>query len=142
MRALLLTVGELWYAVDMAVTREVVVAPRISPLVTAPRAVLGLLNLRGDVVPVFDAGALLGVGGRGFAPFVVVVDVGGAAAGLAVGAAPETVVLGDLRGRSDLPGTVGAFAVTGARPGSAAAAVRVAVRVDPRVLLSADRAAG
>ena len=71
MRALLLPVGNDLYAVDMAVAREVVASPEIQPLPTAPATVVGVFNLRGEIVPVFDTAMLLGLGrgegGRGFA---------------------------------------------------------------------------
>ena len=42
--------------------REVVASPEVALLVTAPPFVLGLFNLRGQIVPLFDTAALLGVG--------------------------------------------------------------------------------
>ncbi len=144
MRALLLPLGNVWYAVEMVAAREVLEAPSISPLVTAPPTVLGVVNLRGDVVPVFDTGRLLGVGSRHGAAFVVVVvvDVDRRAAGLAVTATPETALLGEHREPSELPGTRGSFAVAQVRSSSAAARLKVVALIDLAALLAADRVAG
>lgn len=142
MRALLLPLGNVWYAVEMVAAREVLEAPSISPLVTAPPTVLGVVNLRGDVVPVFDTGRLLGVGSRHGAAFVVVVDVDRRAAGLAVTATPETALLGEHREPSELPVTRGSFAVPQVRSSSAAARLEVVGLIDLAALLAADRVAG
>ena len=40
--------------------REVVAAPTLTRLVTAPSIVLGLFNLRGEIVALLDTAALLG----------------------------------------------------------------------------------
>jgi len=47
-QALLLPVGDDLYALPMAWVREVVAAPQLTRLVTAPSVVLGLFNLRGQ----------------------------------------------------------------------------------------------
>ena len=60
--AVLLPVGDELYAVPMEWVREVVAAPPITMLATAPPVVLGLFNLRGQIVPLFDTAALLGIG--------------------------------------------------------------------------------
>jgi purine-binding chemotaxis protein CheW len=58
-RAILLPVGDDLFAVAVDLVREVVVAPRITPVPTAPSSVLGVFNLRGAVVPIMDTGRLL-----------------------------------------------------------------------------------
>ncbi|HVF73918.1 MAG TPA: chemotaxis protein CheW [Acidimicrobiales bacterium] len=106
MQALLLPVGPEWYAVDTAWAREVVAVPLVVPLPTAPSTVLGVFNLRGEIVPLFDAGALLGVGGSGDHPYAVVVDTALGLAALAAHAVPEVVDLGEQTGTADLPGAL------------------------------------
>ena len=61
MRALLVRLGEDSYAIPMTAAREVVAAPDVAVVPSAPPSVLGLCNVRGEIIPVFDAGALLGV---------------------------------------------------------------------------------
>ena len=62
MQALLLPVGDDLYALPMDWVREVVAAPTVTRLVTAPSVVLGLFNLRGQIVALLDTAALLGNG--------------------------------------------------------------------------------
>jgi len=59
--AVLLPVGADLYAVPMGWVREVVAVPPPTRLVTAPPLVLGLFNLRGQIVPLLDTAALLGL---------------------------------------------------------------------------------
>lgn len=113
MNALLLPVDREWYAIESSWVREVVSAPSLIPLPTAPPTVLGVFNLRGEIVPTFDVGALLGVARSSDHPFVVVVETGLGPAGLAVHAVPEMADLGEQLGPADLPGTVARFAVGG-----------------------------
>ena len=53
-QAVLLPVGADLYAVPIGWIREVVVVSSLTPLVTAPPLVLGLLNLRGQIIPAVD----------------------------------------------------------------------------------------
>lgn len=61
MDAVLIPVGGDVYAVPIGWVREVVVVPTLTPLVTGPATVLGLFNLRGEIVPLLDTAALLGL---------------------------------------------------------------------------------
>jgi purine-binding chemotaxis protein CheW len=49
------------FAVDVADAREVVVLDATTPVPGAPPAVLGVMNLRGNVLPVVEARPLLGL---------------------------------------------------------------------------------
>ena len=111
MQALLLPVGPEWYAVDTAAVREVVAGPLVIPLPTAPSAVLGVFNLRGEIIPLFDTGSLLGIGQSDSQPFAVVVETGLGPAAMAAHEIPEVVELGEQTGASELPGALGAFVV-------------------------------
>jgi chemotaxis signal transduction protein len=65
--------------------REIVLGPLVTPLPTAPPSVLGLFDLHGEVVPLFDAGALLGLDSPGATPvaYAAVVECHSLLAGLA-----------------------------------------------------------
>lgn len=132
MQALLLPVGPEWYAVDTAFAREVVADPLVVPLPTAPPSVLGVFNLRGEIIPLFDAGALLGVGGSGDHPYAVVVDTALGLAALAAHAVPEVAELGGQTGGADLPGAVSTHA----------AGDRLAVLLDVDAVLAPARIGG
>jgi purine-binding chemotaxis protein CheW len=102
-RALLLPVHEDWYAVPLRDVREVVEHERVTPVPTAPRAVLGVLNVRGAVVPVLDTGVLLGLEPvAGGVEAVAVVETARGPAGLATTAAPVADRLGEDLGASGL----------------------------------------
>ena len=111
MQALLLPVGGDWYAVDLAVMLEVVPDPPLTPLPGAPPAVLGVMNLRGQIVPVFDTAALLGLPAAGSTGHVAVALTPLGPAGLSLGARPERVELGRAAGPAELPAAVGRHSI-------------------------------
>jgi chemotaxis signal transduction protein len=81
------------YALPLEQVREIVPAPELTPLPTAPPFVIGLLNLRGDVLPVLDAALLLGSPFPADPRYVMVVSVPAGAVGLAADGLPRIVRL-------------------------------------------------
>lgn len=110
MRALLVPVGDDAYAVAMDAAREVVNAPEITPLPTAPSTVVGLINLRGDIVPVFDTARLLGLVSSDMV-YAVVVETSLGPAGLTMTGTGEAIELGEAVSAADTAGTVATYAV-------------------------------
>jgi purine-binding chemotaxis protein CheW len=131
-QAVLLPAGEDVYAVLVDWVREVVTAPPLTALVTGPELVLGLFNLRGEIVPLFDTAALLGLSAVGTVEFAVVVRSQQGLAGLTATAFPRRAVLDSPSGPSDLPGTSGTYQV----------GRQVVVLLDPAALLSSQRLGG
>jgi len=131
-QAILLPVGEDLYAVPVGWVREVVAAPPLTSLVTAPPLVLGLFNLRGEIVPLLDTAALLGLGSVGTVAFALVLRSPHGLAGLPATALPHRALLDRPSGPSELPGTCGTYQLDR----------RVAVLLDPAVLLASDRLSG
>src|SRR4051812_50129992 len=82
MQALLLPVGEDLYALELTTVREVVPDPELTPLPGAPPALLGVFNLRGEVVPAFDVARLLGLPPAPAADQVTVAETPAGPAGL------------------------------------------------------------
>jgi purine-binding chemotaxis protein CheW len=109
-RALLLPVGDELYAVELGALHAVVGDPTVFPIPTAPRGVLGAINLRGEIVAVLDTAALLGLGRLDSVDFVAVIDHPAGAVALAAQGRPVTVQLGDQVAPADLAGTLGSFA--------------------------------
>ena len=72
MDAVLVPVGDDLYAVPIGWVREVVPRPPLTELVTAPPTVLGLFNLRGEIVPLLDTAVMLALGRGGPVSFAVV----------------------------------------------------------------------
>jgi chemotaxis signal transduction protein len=99
------------YAVELSMLRAVVGEPRIFPIPTSPRRVLGAMNLRGEIVAVLDTAALLGVGRLETFDFVAVIDHPLGAIALAAEGRPVTAQLGQQVAPADLTGTAGTFAV-------------------------------
>ena len=131
MRALRIRVGADDYAVPMSVAREVLAVPGVTTLPTAPPSVLGVCNVRGEIIPVFDTGVLLGLGALEEFESIAVVETALGPAGLATGAVGESIELGEMVGETDGPGTSGAFATSGG----------LAVLIDVEALLSPARVA-
>ena len=63
-RACVVLLGGQPFAVDAADAREVVPLDETTPVPGAPAAVVGVMNLRGGVLPVVEARALLGLPAR------------------------------------------------------------------------------
>ena len=91
-------VGGDQFAVPVEHVREIARLGAISPIPGAGNVVLGVRNLRGQVLPVFDLAALLGVADAGRPSRVVVIEEGGHRAGLAIDAVTDVAGLPDLDG--------------------------------------------
>jgi len=126
--ALLLRVGADLYALPVGWAREVVGAPAVTPLATAPSLLLGLFNLRGQIVPLLDTAAVLGTGRTATTTYVVVVGTAQGLVGLATTALPRRELLDEPAGPTELAGTTGLYRV----------GHEVAALLDPTVLLSPE----
>lgn len=110
MRVLLLPVGEGTWCVPLVAVREVLTAPRTSPLPTAEASVVGLFNLRGSVLPLFDTGVLLGLESTSGA-HAAVVEVAGVLAALVTSGTPRSAQLGAAVSAPEHPAALGAYDV-------------------------------
>ena len=109
--AVVFPIGHDRYAVATSVVREVVSEPRPTRLPTAPTELLGAFNLRGEVIPLFDTAALLGIGTIAGGPVAIVVNTTVGPAALVVSGLPQFVVLDGDAGASELRGTLGVFTI-------------------------------
>jgi purine-binding chemotaxis protein CheW len=84
------------YAVQLASVREILKAPSITAVPRAPRHVLGVIMVRGEVIAIFDPRVLLGLpqGSAGRRARVLVCDAGGGPCGLLVDSVSQVVRLG------------------------------------------------
>lgn len=109
-----LRVGAESYAVGVEHVLEVAELGDLAPVPGAPSASLGVRNLRGQVLPVFDFAALFGIAREGRPGRLVVAEGGGRRAGLAVdevtdvGSLPELAEVDSelLRGAALADGTL------------------------------------
>ncbi len=108
---ILVPVGADLYAVPIGWVREVVIAPALTRLVTAPAMVLGLFNLRGEIVPLLDAASLLGVGHTDSVAFALVLHTHLGPVGLSATAFPQRALLDEPVGPSELANSAGSYRV-------------------------------
>jgi len=80
------TVGGDEYAVEIQKVREVINFREITQLPKAPSFVKGIINLRGEVIPVIDLREKFGLAHEGYSPLtnVVIVEIGRKAVGVVV----------------------------------------------------------
>lgn len=123
---LLIEVGTDLFGLDVSAVREVVVAPKVTVLPTAPPTILGLFNLRGEVLPVLDTGRLLAGPGGADASFAVVVRCWDNDAALVVASLPTMGRIGAAIQASETAGTLGTYLVGD----------RLVTMVDPAELLA------
>jgi purine-binding chemotaxis protein CheW len=109
--AVLVPVSDDIYAVPIGWVREVVAAPPLTPLVTAPPMVLGLFNLRGEIVPLLDTASALGLAHPGPVTFAVVLHTALGPVGLSATATPRRMLLEEDLGPSELANTEGSYRV-------------------------------
>jgi purine-binding chemotaxis protein CheW len=93
MQAIVLPIGEDRYGIELTDVREVVPEPLLTPVPGAPAAVLGVVNLRGEVVPVLDTARLLGLPPLTHLAFAVIAECDAGLAGLAADGEPMTAGL-------------------------------------------------
>jgi purine-binding chemotaxis protein CheW len=109
--AVVFRIGEDLYAVAANTVREVVSDPHPTRLPTAPPVFLGVFNLRGEVVPIFDTAALLGIGTLTDTSTAIVLNTAAGPAGLVVSELPKVALLEGAIGPSELRGTLGVYEV-------------------------------
>jgi purine-binding chemotaxis protein CheW len=88
-KVLVLPLGEEHYALPLESVQQIISEPRVTRMPISDPAILGLLNVRGDIVPLFDAAVLLGSGAHGAADFAILVGTSEGPAALGVGVMPD-----------------------------------------------------
>lgn len=118
------------YAVDVHAVREIVRPPAMAGMPHGPATLVGMANLRGAVVAVFDAAALVGIGAAARQPAarVIVLEHGDDVIGLLVDSVEEIL-------RFD-----GARAEPPPRVGAEADYVQALLRQEQRIVLQLDPA--
>ena len=86
-------VGEEEYGLEILRVKEVIRIREITRLPRAPSFVKGIINLRGDVIPIIDLRDKFGLEHQGYTSMsrVIVVDVDGRLVGMVVDAASQVV---------------------------------------------------
>ena len=73
-RVLVIAVNTAFFAVPMASVHQVLRQPVVTRIPLAPPGLLGVVNVRGEIVPLLDTGVLTGTGGLTETPFAVLVS--------------------------------------------------------------------
>lgn len=105
MRALLLPVRGDWYGLDLERVRTVIEPRSVTRLPGGPPAVIGVINVRGTVVPVVDTAAALGLPplGTGDVAAVAVAECDDGLIAFAGTGMPQADTLEDELGAAQLP---------------------------------------
>lgn len=106
-------VGAEEYALPVRHVPEVADLGDITPVPGTPAQVLGIRNLRGEVLPVFDMASGLGTTGSGTPERLVLADAGGRRCALAVDAVVEVTELPPPEESVESPLLLGAVLVDG-----------------------------
>lgn len=85
--------GGEWHACDVMLVEEVIAKQPLFPLPDMPPALLGVLRLRGELVPVLDVAPLLELRLQAERPAVLVVDTGTSRVGVAADEVLDVVTL-------------------------------------------------
>jgi chemotaxis signal transduction protein len=101
-RACVVRLGGRSFAVDVSDAREVVTLEATTPVPGAPSAVLGVMNLRGSVLPVVEVRPLLGLSARAAAHRALVLADGDRRAAVVIEAVIGLATLEDVRPTTDL----------------------------------------
>ena len=103
-----LRVGAEAYALPVENVLEVAELGNVSPIPGSAPAVLGVRNLRGQVLPVFDLATIFGIGREGQAARLVVAEESGRRAGLAIDEVTDVGPLPDTSEEAESEFLVGA----------------------------------
>jgi purine-binding chemotaxis protein CheW len=74
MRVLVISVNSAYFAVPMASVYQVLRHPMVTRVPLSPPGLLGVVNVRGEIVPLLDTGVLTGTGGLITPPFAILVS--------------------------------------------------------------------
>jgi purine-binding chemotaxis protein CheW len=109
MRVLVVAVNDGFFAVPMATVHQVLRHPKVTRVPLAPAGLLGVVNVRGEIVPFIDTGVLTGTGSLVEPPFAVLVSGDGEMVALAVEGLPIATDFEEPVGPGTQPGELGVY---------------------------------
>jgi purine-binding chemotaxis protein CheW len=113
MRVLVVAVNEAFFAVPMATVHQVLRHPKVTRVPLSPAGLLGVVNVRGEIVPFLDTGVLTGTGSLAEPPFAVLVSSETEMVALAAEALPIAADLEEPVGPGTQPGELGVYSSGG-----------------------------
>jgi purine-binding chemotaxis protein CheW len=90
-RVCLLRIGEDTYAIAVDLLTEIIIPQRIFPVPTTPSHVLGVINLRGNIVPIVDIRSALALPSQSGAGQIAILKFGSMTIGIVVDTVFEVV---------------------------------------------------
>ena len=108
-RVLVMAAGSAYFAVPMATVHQVLRHPLVTRIPLSPAGLLGVVNVRGEVVPLLDTAVLTGTGTLNAPPFAVLVSAGDEMVALAAEELPIAADLGEPVGGGTGPGEIAVY---------------------------------
>ena len=108
-RVLVIAVNDAFFAVPMATVHQVLRHPLVTRVPLSPSGLLGVVNVRGEIVPLLDTGVLTGTGGLVEPPFAVLVSGEKDMVALAAEELPIAADFAEPVGPGTHPGELGVY---------------------------------
>jgi purine-binding chemotaxis protein CheW len=108
-RVLILAVNAAFFAVPIETVHQVLRHPIVTSVPLPPAGLLGLVNVRGEIVPLLDAGVLTGTGALRESPFAVLVSGVKEMVALAAEELPIAADFEEPVGPGSRPGELGVY---------------------------------
>src|ERR1700682_290329 len=112
-RVLILAVNSAYFAVPIETVHQVMRNPMVTQVPLSPAGLLGLVNVRGEIVPLLDAGVLTGTGALHESPFAVLVSGSKDMVALAAEELPIAADFEEPVGPGSRPGELGVYSSGG-----------------------------
>jgi chemotaxis signal transduction protein len=109
MRVLVIAVNAAFFAVPMATVHQVLRHPLVTRVPLSPAGLLGVVNVRGEIVPLLDTGVLTGTGRLTEPPFAVLVSGDKEMIALAAEELPIATDFEEPVGPGTQPGELGVY---------------------------------
>ena len=108
-RVLVIAANDAYFAVPMARVHQVLRHPLVTRIPLSPPGLLGVVNVRGEIVPLLDTAVLTGTGSLSEPPFAVLVSGADDMVALAAQELPIAADFDEPVGPGSQPGEVGVF---------------------------------
>jgi purine-binding chemotaxis protein CheW len=112
-RVLMFEVNAAFFAVPMETVHQVLRHPVVTTIPLSPTGLLGVVNVRGEIVPLLDTGVLTGTGGLNRSPFAVLVSGQKDMVALAAEELPIAADFVEPVGPGSRPGELGVYSSGG-----------------------------
>jgi len=96
-RVCLFSIGEDYYAIPVSMLTEIIIQQKIFPVPTTPQHVLGVINLRGSIVPIVDIRPVLSLPRQSLQGQIAIIKHGNVTLGIVVDNVSEVIVVPESR---------------------------------------------